>query len=397
MIISVWGQSIVKLFAAGIVFAIVLASGQARAWAQAGWYLTPSFRVSESFDDNVFGSSSNAQSDVISRFSPGLQAGYRSDPLSLLFNGGFDAAVFAKNPQLNDATEGWHTGLTLQYLPTRPLTLGLNATYTETRSLTTLTQALTAQALTAPTPATTLEFGRQKTTFLSAAPSVAYQFTPLTSGTSGYTFTQSTQEGAATNTAQQVQLGLSRRFTPLDTGTLSYRLDIFENSGSSTTTSNTPTIGWTRQLTPQTTGSLQAGPRFSSDGKVHPDVSASLAYQFKVADQVGTASLAYAHSEGFVIGQAGTVTTESLSGSIGYEPLRSLQVSVAPAVTRLSGGTTADTTTYGVTAVTSYQILKWLAARASSSFSYQNQTGNNIRHNVFTLSLDATYPVRVDQ
>lgn len=387
-----------RLLAAGIVFAIVLASGQARAWAQAGWYLTPSLQLSESFDDNIFGSSSNQQSDFISRFSPGLQGGYRSDPVTLLVNGGFDAEVFAKNPQLNDATSGWHTGLNLQYLPTRPLTLGLNVAYTDTRSLTTLSQALTAPSLAAPAPATTLEFGRQKTTFLSAAPSLAYQFTPLTSGTSRYTFTQTTQEGGTKNTAHQPQLGLARRFTPLDTGTLNYRLDIFESSGSSTTTSHTPTIGWTRQLTPRTTGSLQAGPRFSSDGSVHPEVSASLTHEFKVADRMGRASLAYAHSEGFVIGQAGTVTTDTGSGSIAFEPLRLLQVSVGPAVTKLSGGTTTrDTTTYGVTAAASYQILRWLAARANYNFFYQDQTGPAIRRNVFTLSLDVTYPVRVDQ
>ena len=286
MIITVEAQSIVKLLAAAIVLALVLASGQAPAWAQAGWYLIPSFRISESFDDNIFGTSSNKESDFISRFSIGLQRGYRSEPFTLLFSGGFDAEVFAKNPQLNDAVSGWHSGLNLQYLPTRPLTLGLNVDYTETRSLTTLNQALTAPSLAAPTPATTLEFGRQKTTFLTAAPSVAYQFTPLTSGTSGYTFTQTTQEGGFTNTAHQPTLGLSHRFTPLDTGMLNYRLDIFENEGSSTTYGNVVTIGWTRQLTPDTTVTLQAGPRFNSDGSLNAEASASLAHRFKVADQV---------------------------------------------------------------------------------------------------------------
>jgi len=391
-----------------IVLTIVLASGHAPAWAQAGWYVIPSFQVTEEFDDNVSGSTSGRRSDFISRFSPGLQAGYRSEPLTLLASTSFDAEVFANNPQQNDAMSGKHAGMNLNYLGIRPLTLALAVAYTETRSLSTLTAILTpavpanttlaGPANTTPAvPANTLEFGRQRVTLLSASPSIAYQFTPLTSGTSGYSYTQTTLEGGTTNTGHQGRLGLSHQFTPLDSGTFDYGLNVFEDSTSSTTTiSHALTLGWTRQLTPQTTASVRGGPRFSG-GTVSPEFSALLAHEFRMFDQRPKASLGYSRSEGFVIGQAGSVKIESVTGSIGFEPLRLLQVSLGASLTRLSGGTGSDTTSYGATAGASYQILRWLTARASYHFNLQDQNTDDIRHNVFSLSLNASYPIRIDQ
>src|SRR5436309_3915245 len=97
-----------RLVAAAIVSAVVLGSAPP-ACAQAnvplstaGLYLIPSFRLSESFDDNIFCSSVNRQSDFISRFSPGLQGVYNSDPFTLLLLRGFQADFFAKHPELND-------------------------------------------------------------------------------------------------------------------------------------------------------------------------------------------------------------------------------------------------------------------------------------------------------
>jgi len=377
----------------------VLASGHAPAWAQAGWYVIPSFQVTEVFDDNIFGTPSGQRSDFISRFTPGLQAGYRSAPLTLLANAAFDAEVFANTPEQNDATSSKRAGMNLKYLPIRPLTLGLDVTYTETRTLNTLAQSLT---LTPDIPANTLEFGRRQATALSAASSVAYQFTPVTSGTAGYSYTHTSLEGESTNSVHQPSLGLSHRFTPLDTGSFDYRLSVFEDSTSSTTTiTHAATLGWTRPLTPQTTVSLKAGPRFSG-GTVSPEVSGFLGHEFKVFDQRARASLSYSRSEGVVVGQAGTVQAQSVTGSIGFEPLRSLQVSLGGSLTKLSGSTgsnstVSDTTTYGVTVDASYPILRWLAARASYRYSLQDQNTGNIRHNVFSLGLSATYPIRIDQ
>src|SRR5207249_6921300 len=140
---------LVRMLAVAIVSAVVLGSAHpARAQATttlstAGLYLIPSFKVSESFDDNIFGSSVNRESDFISRFSPGLQGGYNSDPFTLLLSGGFGADIFAKHSVLNDPVTGWNAGLNLRYLPICRLTLGGNLGYTETKSLQALNPTLT--------------------------------------------------------------------------------------------------------------------------------------------------------------------------------------------------------------------------------------------------------------
>src|SRR5437879_1708898 len=288
-------REIVRLLAAAIVSAVVLASGHPAAWAQAsatlgtaGLYLIPSFKVSESFDDNILASSSNRESDFISRFYPGLQGGYSSDPFTLLLSGGFEADVFAKHPELNDPTTGWNAAMNLSYLPIRRLTLGANIAYIETKSLPTPTHTVTNLTLANPLfTASTVPQGRPRPTLTNAASSVAY-----------------------------------------------------------------------------------------------------------------------VHSEGFVVGQGGPTTTDTFSSSIAFSPSRSLLVSVGTTTSKFSGGTsssttsisstatssTSSTTTYGATAGATYQIFRWLTARTSYSFSYQEQSTGNIPHNVVLLGLDISYP-----
>jgi len=187
--------------------------------------------------------------------------------------------------------------------------------------------------------------------------------------------------------------------------------NVFESPGTSTTYTNAPTVGWTRQLTPLVTLSLQAGLQFSTDGSVGAYANASLSYEYKVADRLVRASVAYVHSEGFVVGQAGPTTTDTFSSSIAFSPSRSLLVSVGTTTSRFSAGTSSSststassatssissTTTYGATANASYQIFSWLTARTSYSFSYQEQSAGNIPHNVVLVGLDISYPFRFDR
>src|SRR5438445_262684 len=81
-------------------------------------------------------------------------------------------------------------------------------------------------------PATVLEFGRRKATFLTAAPSAAYQFTPLTFATATYTYTHDTIQDGESTTVNSPVLRLSHQFTSLDTGTLGYRVAVYDIEGS---------------------------------------------------------------------------------------------------------------------------------------------------------------------
>jgi len=264
----------------------------------------------------------------------------------------------------------------------------------------------------------TLEFGRQKATILYVSPSVQYAFTPITFGTAAYSYTRATLEAGATNTDHNVLLSLSHQFTPVDTGQARYSLDVFESSvsgtqgldvfgssASGTQVSHAFTLGWSRQLTPATSATLNVGPRFTQ-GTVSPEVEARLDHQFRVSETPVRGYLSYSRSESLVLGQNGPSKTQIFSGGIGFEPLRSLEISVGAAITKLSGSpgssgssgsTNSDTTVYAFSAGASYQIFRWLVARASYGFAFQDQSGGDIRRNVLSVSLEALYPYRVDQ
>lgn len=357
-----------------------------------GYYLVPSFRLTEEFDSNIFATSSDRQWDFISRFSPGLTAGYRSDPFTLVLNGGFDAAVYARHPDLNDATQGWHLGLDSLYRPIRPLAFGLTASYIKTETPSTLPIAI-GFSPTILAPAQVLEFGLVRTTFLTVAPSVAYQFTPTTWGTAAYTYIHDTIESGVDTTANNIELRLYRSFGSRDTGVLGYRTTIIDNGGGfPQAVDYAPTVGWTHQFTPQTKVSVEGGPLFTNDGSVNPNVTARFEHHFQFA----SVGLGYTRSDGFLLGEPGLVKTEVFQAFFDWRPLKGLALSLAPAVTNLSGDSIRYTRFYSVIASATYPILSWLTANATYRYGFQETSGSgSIPRSIFSLSLEASYPLRV--
>jgi hypothetical protein len=357
-----------------------------------GYYLIPSFRLTEEFDSNIFATSDNRQWDFITRFSPGLSAGYRSEPFTLLINGGFDAAIYARNPDLNDATQGWHVGLDSVYRPIRPLAFGLTVSYLKTETPSTLPIAI-GLAPTVLAPATVLEFGLVKATFLTVAPSVAYQFTPNTWGTAAYTYIHDTIEGGVPTTANNVELRLYHQVTRLDTAVLGYRTTVVDNGDPfPTAVDYAPTVGWAHQFTPQIKVTVEGGPLFANDGSVNPNVTARYEQEF----QLGRFALGYTRSDGFLLGEPGLVKTETYQASFDWRPLKGLSLTVGPAIQNLWGDQIRYTRFYSLIATATYQILPWLAANATYRYGFQEVSGSgNIPRSIFSLSLEASYPTRV--
>jgi hypothetical protein len=374
----------VRLRVAGLAVAVLLVGLPTAAWAQAGYYLTPSFSFSEEFDDNVFVTSTNKRADLVTRFTPGIELGYRSEPFTLLARSSFDAEIFADNSQLNAAAARKRAGLKLKYLPYRLLTLDLDVSYIET---TTPTGLLGTAGL---------QFARTNATELVAAPAAAYQFTPSDSGRLGYSFTRDTIEGGPTDFTHRIEPSFAHQFTPLDTGVLHYRGSVFETERARTVTSHAPMVAWVRQLTPVTHLTLRGGPRFDDDGSVQPEVYARLDHTVRFA-RLG---LEYVRTNGVLLGHPGPVEIESVSGLVELEPLKLLTVKVEPTYSRVFGGVlerTPTTRAYGIAASAAYPIASWLAARLAYRFSFQEQAGPDINHNLVTLSLDAAYPIRLGQ
>src|SRR5580765_8225484 len=248
------GDACMKALIAWVALASVIAGLPTVALAQTGWVILPTFSLAEEFDDNVFVSTTDPKSDFITRFTPGLQLGYRSVPFTLLASGSIDAEIYANNPELSDAANRKRAALEVKYLPFRLLTVSLNVTYFETNTPSELV------------PTTGLQLARTRATQLAIIPAATYQITSVDTATASYAFFHDTLEGGVDNDTHRVKAGYARQLTPLDTGFINYRLHVFENQGSPTTITNTPTLGWKRQLTPTTVLTLEGGPRFVSGG-----------------------------------------------------------------------------------------------------------------------------------
>ncbi len=357
---------------------------------QAGFYVTPSFSVAEVYDDNVFSAPSRRKTDLISRFSPGIRAGYQSTPLTLLGGYTFDAEVFSKNPELTTAQARQEASLELRSRPTPLLTLGLESVYTETQSPGELNVG------------TALAVGRVRAQRLAFRPTLAYEFDPLTTGTGDYTFAKDELSGGVSTRAHTASLGLDRRITPRDTGSLGYSFSRFDFDSDETTTSQAFTLGWTRAVASRTQITLRGGARVT-EGSPGPEVAASIRHRL----ERGEVSFAYSRTQTTSIGQAGTISTESFAAAATYRLLADLVVRAAPSFFR-DTGRDLEAKVYGMNLDVTYQITQWLSLQGSHAFSFQEGSlssaggvsgqdisRQDISRNVLILRLIATYPFRV--
>ena len=345
------------------------------AWAQAGWYYIPSLRLSEEFDDNVF-INKNRTSDFITRLSNGWQVGYRSKPFTLLLTSSIDGELFANHPEL-DGLNRTQVGVESEWIPTQPLTLRFSALFTKTQTPSELA------------PNLGLELGRRDSTQLSLASSASYRFDRRTSAEATYSYLQSESEGV-TNTIHEPRLRLVERLSHVDTGAVTYALR-FTESGNISVLSHIVTLGWSRRLSATTAVTLEAGPRIT-DSQLNAEINAGVSHRiFRLVDT----SLEYSRSSSPIIGQAGTADTQVLSGHVSMAPLRPVRVVFGAILSQVSMER-SETTSQGAEVSGSYRIAKWLSAVARYRFSRSETDRTVIYHNVFSIGLEASYPIRVD-
>src|SRR6266481_1499635 len=104
------------------------------AQAQMGWFAAPSLLAAEVYDDNLFFSPSQREQDRILRLSPAIEAGYRSDPLSVRGRYTFDAERYAQHPQLDSNQAREQAGMDFRYRPTHRLTVATEASVITTQT-----------------------------------------------------------------------------------------------------------------------------------------------------------------------------------------------------------------------------------------------------------------------
>jgi len=299
----------------GLIGGVVLGGTAA---AQPDLYFKGALSVAGVQDDNLFSTPDSRQGDVITRFSPALEAGVRSEQNSLEGRVAIDAERFARHPELDSSLARQVASLDLRSRAARRVTFSLHGDYLST---------LTPGELNLTTG---LAAGRLRATRRSAVPAMAWRIGPATTGSASYTLTMDDLAGGIAASTRTAALGLERRLSPRDTGSLGCNLSRYDFEGGTAVTARTLSLGWDRQVGPQSGITLRAGPRYSG-GRVDPEVSIALHHD---AQRLHS-SLSLSRSLATVIGRAGTVVTDSVLPAISWRATRSLQVGASPGLYRI--------------------------------------------------------------
>lgn len=377
-----------------VCFAGLLLPTTAR--GQAGYYFRPGVSAAEYYDDNIFRTVSDREDDAVSRFGAGAEAGYQSEPFTLLGHYRFESEIFAKHPKLTNAFALQDGGAQVTYLPTRLWILNFTGEWVETQ----LPEMINV-------PSGILGI-RARARNYSLSPSVTHLWDPVTTVTAVYTFNSTRQVGALTLDSQTAQLVIDRRLSERDALHFGYIFREFHSSGRTRTgfsrnrseTAHTPTLGWSRQLSLLTSFTLDIGPRFSSRGRVTPEVLATVTRNL----QNGMLTFTYTRTQYTVAGVGGPVTTDSVILSWERQLANRLLVYVKPGFYHNSQSQ-SDEKVYALELQVFYQINKWLGFRGSYEFTFEEgrlirtgaatTTQGELYRNVVLFELVAFYPMRV--
>ena len=400
--------------------------------APAGLYATPSLSLRGGYDDNIQDAvqgSSQKEGDFVFRTEPGIFAGYRSAPFSLLANYSIAADVYADHSDLDAFPSRQQASLTADYLPDPRLDLTANGGYQESQYASQLNSAAVSEQT--GVPATGISNGRARTSLYYAGASATYALTPLNSALVDYLFDHNHQVGSPTNDSHNVNGRFSHRFSETDVGDLGYIYRHFSSSNSETssatpeptppssvlvlpnvTDSNAVTLGWSHQFSTLTEVAVRGGPRFSSDESIHAEAYASITRRLS---QAGQANFTYLNTQSSSVGGVGAVNVSSYTGSLTYNLMQPLTSGIYLGLYQSSNpgeghGKITDVYTAGMSL--RYRLLEWLSIVLNYDFSYQDgvvtpvpsttssdlvvsQSNGTIQRNIVSIGLEASEPFRL--
>jgi len=349
-----------------------VAAGEAR--AQDSRYLIPSFIVSEFYDDNLFSTPGDVESDYITRLGVGLEAGHESTPLTVIGRASVAGEIYEQHKDFNSALARTEGQLSLAYLPNRRLALSLAGEYLETQTPSELNDL------------SGLVLGRARASRWSVAPSLAYRLGRRSNLTAELSQTNDTLEGGFTDDTQTAGASLEHRVSSRDVLSLGYLHRRYSFSTQESSNADLALLGWTRDFGSRTRLTLKGGPRRTSAGDVGPELEGLLRHRLKR----GELSLAYLKTQATTLGQGGVLDTDSLVLGLALRPSKWLEILAAPGAYR-NTQPGLKVTAYRVHLETLLHFSRWFHAGAAYSFDLQNGNfgagGDRIRRNVFEARL----------
>ena len=333
---------------------VAVSACSAPAWGDSTTYITPSLSLGRAYDDNLFFTPTDPQSSALWRVSPGLEAGYLSEPLTLAGFFTVDAERYTQHPELDSNAVRRDETLNIGYKPTQRIDFAMDASYISTDTPAELA------------PGSSFGFGRARARVYTADPSLAYRLDPVLTGKVGYNYEKDELTGSFDTYARTGSLGLDYETSTRATWSADYAATDYSFTGTPIT-SRVLTVGLAYELGPETKATLAAGPR-NTEGMTTAELSASLRHTF----EDGSLRLSYARSQIIVFGLAKPVDTRSYQATLDFAPGPNFELLLIPSVVQdRSAGTTADVYRFGVNL--SYKFTRSVAAVCT--YQYNRQRG----------------------
>ncbi|MGH9435565.1 MAG: hypothetical protein ACRD06_06165 [Terriglobia bacterium] len=348
---------------------------------QGGFTATPFVSLSTTYDDNLFLSTTNRQSDTILSVAPGALLDYHSrrTDFNLLYS--FSADKFFHHSDLDSLVDEQQGTIGLHHQFTRRLELGFTGGYFVTHSPGQLS------------PESGLIVGRNRATNTTLQPELAYDLSATSSMRLSYL-----RSWRNIATGDKVQIGTAaaaytNRFSERNAIQFTLQNVSYNFSNDGSPTSNILTAGWTHDFSPTTSITLGGGPRVT-EGNVKPEVLASLNY----ASRRTTFALTYQRTQTVVIGETEPLETRSISAAFGFTPARHFTIGFSPSYHRNNGASiTAKGWNLGF--YTWYRFAPAWSLGLTYSYEHQRETVNGgpsgtIQRNLVSLTLRWQLPSR---
>lgn len=346
----------------------------------AGLTVTPYVSLATLYDDNIFASASQRESDTILRLTPGIMLDYRTPRTRINFSYSDDAERYARHSDLNSWQSRQTAGLSASHAFNRRISAGLDANYFETQYPGELA------------PVSGIELTRRRATAISFRPTATYHFNERTDATVYYERLRTHDAGGQTNFTTTASAALARDLTRRDRLVLTYRYDWFDFSNGNSPVSRVVTLGWHHDLSRSTSFFLAAGPR-DTNSRTVADVSAGI----RSDAEKTTAELYVTRSQVALPGLTGVYDTRAVQGYLAYRFSPRLSVEVTPGYYRDTGaGQEAEVYRLGV------GMRYWFSPAWSIGLNYDygrqrgtlGSVGNGdvIRRNVAALTISWALP-----
>jgi len=301
-----------------ILAALAAALSPCAAAAQPTVQFIPSIAFMNSYDDNVFLTSSAGEPDVITRVTPGIALQVDRPLETVKSHYRIDAERYVNHPSLTTANGRHDAAFDIRSKRIRGAILAAEADFATTN---TPNELNTLSGLTV---------GRARASRLNVNPSVLRELDRNTSIKLAYAYARDRIQAGPSADTHGAIFGLEHRRSPRQKITITYGAERFVFDQARPTISQTSTVG-VEASGRSSSFTIAAGARLTGS-QLSPEIAAAA----RRALRRGELSLAYTRTRTTVIGVFGAVDTQTLAGAAALDFRRALRIQAAPGISTIT-------------------------------------------------------------